>query len=617
VLPRPSQPTRPSSSRRTLLALALLGLGAAAAVPGAALAASTLAKAAEQTHRYFGTALGARNLSDSGITSIAVREFDMVTPENELKIDATEPRENQFTFSSADAIYQWATANGLKMRGHILLWHSGEPSWMGNKSGSALRAAMLNHVAGVMNHYKGKLYAWHVVAEAFNENGARRSSNLQYTGNDWIEAAFRTARATDPSVKLCYVDYNIESWSYAKTQAVYAMVKDFKSRGVPIDCVGFEGHFTGGYSLPSSLQTTLQQFAGLGVDVELTEMDVTNANPTIYRAVVDACMNVPRCVGMTVWGVRDSESWRSSESPLLFDRAGQKKPAYYAVLEALNGPPCCGTSYKLSVSLGGSGSGRVEGGYSSGGSAGGLLCSSSCSSTIASGTAVTLTATASGGSNFTGWSGACTGTGTCIVTMTADQAVVATFAAAVPTHTVTVTQLGTGGGTVSISPACGSPCTFTDGTIVRVTAIPDANSTLDVLSSDGSGGMPHINFGAGLDGDYTSCNATMCEGNIRRDVTVIVAFNAKTTPVLPCASATPFTGSTGNFNATGAACYKTAARVNGWGCSNFAGRTVSVNGGTATSTCGAGPFPLPAAADGNTYFSVTAGQYPWASLYVW
>jgi hypothetical protein len=95
---------------------------------------------------------------------------------------------------------------------------------------------------------------------------------------------------------------------------------------------------------------------------------------------------------------------------------------------------------------------------------------------------------------------------------------------------------------------------------------------------------------------------------------VTAAFEPATTT--PCANPITFTNNTNNFNTTGAVCYRTSLRVNGWGCSNFAGRTVSVNGGTATDTCGAGPFPLPQS-DGYTYFSVTAGSYPWANLYVW
>ncbi|MGW4528572.1 endo-1,4-beta-xylanase [Amycolatopsis sp. NPDC004378] len=323
---------------RALAAAATVAAAAAVLViaPGADAAAGTLGAAAAQSGRYFGTAIAASRLGDSAYTTIAAREFTMVTPENEMKPDATEPNQNQFNFSSGDQVYNWAVSHGAKVRGHTLAWHSQQPGWMQSMSGSALRSAMINHIQKVLAHYQGKLAYWDVVNEAFNEDGSRRSSNLQGTGNDWIEVAFKTARAADSSTKLCYNDYNIDNWNYAKTQGVYNMVRDFKSRGVPIDCVGLQGHFTGGSSVPSSLQTTISSFAALGVDVALTEVDVTNASTSQYAALTQACMNVARCVGITVWGVRDSDSWRSSESPLLFDGNGNKKAAYNSVLNVLN-----------------------------------------------------------------------------------------------------------------------------------------------------------------------------------------------------------------------------------------------------------------------------------------
>jgi endo-1,4-beta-xylanase len=327
-----------SSASRVLAAAATDAATAAVLVtaPGADAAASTLGAAAAQSGRYFGTAIAGSRLGDSTYTTIASREFNMVTAENEMKPDATEPNQNQFNFSAGDQIYNWAVGHGAKVRGHTLAWHAQQPGWMQNMGGSSLRNAMINHIQKVMAHYQGKLAYWDVVNEAFNEDGSRRSSNLQSTGNDWIEVAFKTARAADSSTKLCYNDYNIDNWNYAKTQGVYNMVRDFKSRGVPIDCVGLQAHFTGGSSVPSNLQTTISSFAALGVDVALTEVDVTNSNTSQYAALTQACMNVARCVGITVWGVRDSDSWRSNESPLLFDGSGNKKAAYNSVLNVLN-----------------------------------------------------------------------------------------------------------------------------------------------------------------------------------------------------------------------------------------------------------------------------------------
>jgi endo-1,4-beta-xylanase len=268
----------------------------------------------------------------------------MVTPENEMKWDATEPSRGTFTFGNADTIVNRATSIGARMRGHTLVWHSQLPGWVsGITSTSDLTTVMHNHINGVISHYKGRIYAWDVVNEAFADgsSGLRSSIWTQLLGNNtgWIEDAFRTARAADPAAKLCYNDYNTDSWNAAKTQGVYTMVRDFKSRGVPIDCVGFQGHFNSASPVPSNYQTTLANFAALGVDVQVTELDIEGSGTTQandYRTVVNACMAVSRCAGITTWGIRDSDSWRASGTPLLFDAMGNKKPAYDAVLSALN-----------------------------------------------------------------------------------------------------------------------------------------------------------------------------------------------------------------------------------------------------------------------------------------
>jgi endo-1,4-beta-xylanase len=310
-------------------------------VTASANAATTLGAAAAQSGRYFGTAVAANKLSNSTYVGILNREFDMVTAENEMKMDATEPNQNQFSYGNADRIVNHARNQGKRVRGHALAWHSQQPGWMQSMSGSALRNAMLNHITQVATYYRGKIYAWDVVNEAFADgsSGGRRDSNLQRTGNDWIEAAFRAARAADPGAKLCYNDYNTDDWSHAKTQGVYRMVQDFKSRGVPIDCVGFQSHFNPQSPVPSNYQTTLQNFANLGVDVQITELDIEGsggAQAANYDRVTRACLAVSRCTGITVWGIRDTDSWRSSGTPLLFDGNGNKKAAYNSVLDALN-----------------------------------------------------------------------------------------------------------------------------------------------------------------------------------------------------------------------------------------------------------------------------------------
>ena len=333
---------RTTTRWRAAVGATVAGIGLLAATALSAQAAgSTLHEAAADQGRYFGTAIAQGKLNDSQYTTIANREFGMITAENEMKMDATEPQQGVFNYSAGDRILNWATSNGKRVRGHALAWHSQQPGWMQNMSGSQLRQAMLNHVTQVATHYKGKIYAWDVVNEAFADgsSGARRDSNLQRTGNDWIEAAFRAARAADPNAKLCYNDYNTDNWAHAKTQAVYRMVQDFKSRGVPIDCVGFQAHFNSGNPVPNNYHETLQNFADLGVDVQITELDIEGSGTSQaeqYRGVTQACLAVSRCTGITVWGVRDTDSWRASGTPLLFDGNGQKKAAYTAVLNVLN-----------------------------------------------------------------------------------------------------------------------------------------------------------------------------------------------------------------------------------------------------------------------------------------
>ncbi|GIM97395.1 endo-1,4-beta-xylanase [Paractinoplanes toevensis] len=318
-------------------AVAASVLAAGITMIGTADAASTLGASAAQSGRYFGAAIAAGKLSNSTYTGILNREFNSVTPENEMKWDATEPSQGSFNYSGGDRILSQGQSMGAKVRGHALLWYQQEPGWAQSMSGTALRNAMMNHVTQVATHYKGKIYAWDVVNEAFADGGSggRRDSNLQRTGNDWIEAAFKAARAADPNAKLCYNDYNTDGVN-AKSTGIYNMVKDFKARGVPIDCVGFQSHL--GTSIPGDYQSNLQRFAALGVDVQITELDVAQGGnqANIYATVTRACLAVSRCTGITVWGIRDSDSWRTGENPLLFDNSGNKKAAYTSVLNALN-----------------------------------------------------------------------------------------------------------------------------------------------------------------------------------------------------------------------------------------------------------------------------------------
>ncbi|MDX2618067.1 endo-1,4-beta-xylanase [Streptomyces sp. NPDC052071] len=336
---------RPRARARRALSLLTAGVLAAAgvvALTGTAQAAGALGDAAAAKGRYFGAAVAANHLGEAAYASTLDAQFGSVTPENEMKWDAVEGSRNSFSFSAADRIVSHAQSKGMTVRGHTLVWHSQLPGWVSPLAATDLRSAMNNHITQVMTHYKGKIHSWDVVNEAFQDggSGARRSSPFQdKLGNGFIEEAFRTARTVDADAKLCYNDYNTDGQN-AKSNAVYEMVKDFKQRGVPIDCVGFQSHFNSNSPVPSDFQANLQRFADLGVDVQITELDIEgsgSAQAANYTKVVNACLAVTRCTGITVWGVTDKYSWRSGGTPLLFDGDYNKKPAYDAVLAALGG----------------------------------------------------------------------------------------------------------------------------------------------------------------------------------------------------------------------------------------------------------------------------------------
>jgi endo-1,4-beta-xylanase len=320
-----------------LAAIGAVAAGSAMILAPSAAAGTTLGGSAAEKGRYFGAAIGTGKFNDNTYMTVLNREFNSVVAENEMKWDHTEPQQGRFNFANGDRIVDHAQSRGMSVRGHTLLWHAQQPGWAQGLSGSALRQAAINHVTQVATHFRGQIHSWDVVNEAFADGGSggRRDSNLQRTGNDWIEAAFRAARAADPNAKLCYNDYNTDGIN-AKSTGIYNMVRDFKARGVPIDCVGLQSHL--GTTIDSTYQANIQRFADLGVDVQITELDVTQGGnqANIYATVTRACLAVSRCTGITVWGVRDCDSWRGSDNALLFDCAGNKKPAYDAVLRELN-----------------------------------------------------------------------------------------------------------------------------------------------------------------------------------------------------------------------------------------------------------------------------------------
>lgn len=328
------------------LSTRLLAITAAAAaiVVGQAVPASAAGPLKDKTNRYVGSAVAAGPLnSQSDYRSVLTREFDSVTPENEMKWAVVEPNRNQFNWSGADAIVNYAQQNGKTVRGHTLVWHSQYPNWLNNLGGNELRSVVQQHINTEMGRYRGKIRAWDVVNEIFEENGSRRQSIFQQRlGDNFVADAFRAARAADPSAKLYINDYNTEGMN-AKSNAMYNLVRSLKQQGVPIDGVGIQTHLATRYGYPSGFRQNIERLAALGLDIAITEADVRvqlpadqgklNTQADYYKRIWDDCHAVSRCVEFTTWGYTDRHSWVPGTFPgegaaCLFDSNLRPKPAY-------------------------------------------------------------------------------------------------------------------------------------------------------------------------------------------------------------------------------------------------------------------------------------------------
>jgi endo-1,4-beta-xylanase len=330
------------------LGIVALSSSSQAAAPG------SLGALAAARGKYFGDAVDNvvnQEAADPQYRPIINNEFTSLTPGNGMKWDSTEPTLGQFNFSKGDEIVSIARANGQQIRGHTLVWHQQTPTQVQNLNATDLRAAMLRHIDTVVTHYRGQLASWDVVNEAFNDDGTQRQSFwLQKLGQTYIADAFRAARTADPNVKLYYNDFNIEGLG-AKSNAVFTMVQSLKQQGL-IDGVGFQTHLAVQFPFPTQMQQNLQRFADLGLDVAVTELDVrmqlppdtskVNTQNTYYRNVVNACLAVTRCVGITEWGFTDKYSWIPGVFPgegsaHLADENLVLKAAYNTVRDTLGG----------------------------------------------------------------------------------------------------------------------------------------------------------------------------------------------------------------------------------------------------------------------------------------
>ena len=315
---------------------------------------------------------------DNDSKQIVETQFNSITPENSLKWMFVQPYPNSFNFTVADKYVNIGIKNKMHIVGHALVWHSQLADFMQNvKSKAEMNKHFENHINTVVSRYKGKIDAWDVVNEAFNEDGSLRESVFyKFLGKNYIEKAFKLANEIDPNADLIYNDYNL--YKKEKRGGVIQMVKQMQSKGIKIDGIGVQAHWSLNQPSLNEIEQIIFDISELGVDVMFTELDISvlpspweqvgaEVSQNFSRFEGDAKMNpypdkLPKSIQnklakryndifqlfikhsdkisrVTFWGVMDKHSWLNdfpikgrTNYPLLFDRNYQAKEAHKSLI---------------------------------------------------------------------------------------------------------------------------------------------------------------------------------------------------------------------------------------------------------------------------------------------
>jgi endo-1,4-beta-xylanase len=331
---------------------------------------------------YVGVAVNSSQITgaDADGDALIVEQFNSITPENVMKWEVIHPRTDAYNFSVADKYVEFGQQHRMFIVGHNLCWHSQTPAWVfkDDKGNPLTRDALLqrlhDHIQTVVGRYKGKVQSWDVVNEALNEDGTMRQSQWQkIIGDDYVVKAFQYAHEADPAAQLNYNDYNLEN--SAKRKGAIELVKKLKAAGVPIAVVGSQAHLHLSTGTAADEEAAIEELSAAGVKVAITELDI-DVLPAASGQTADVGVKIqenaklnpyskglPREVQqqltkryadlfavfwkhrdvlnrVTFWGTTDKTSWLNNwpvrgrtSYPLLFDRQGKPKPAFYAVLK--------------------------------------------------------------------------------------------------------------------------------------------------------------------------------------------------------------------------------------------------------------------------------------------
>ncbi|GGY88364.1 endo-1,4-beta-xylanase [Streptomyces nitrosporeus] len=321
--------------------------------PGPHASQQTLGTLGKKAGLRIGTAVNMDALADDAPYRARVAgEFTSVTAENVMKWEAVEPRRGTYDWAAADELVDFAGKNRQLVRGHTLVWHSQLPAWLTEDAFTAdeLREILHRHVTEQVTHFKGRIWQWDVVNEAFNEDGTLRDSIwLRKLGPGYIADAFRWAHEADPKARLFINDYNIEGVN-AKSDALYDLVSRLRKQRVPVHGVGIQGHLGVQYGAPHDIADNMLRFDELGLETAITEADVRIPMPADsteleaqaegYAVMLRGCLLTPGCNAFTLWGFTDTYSWVPDTFPgegaaNVLDEDYAPKPAYGTLRQTL------------------------------------------------------------------------------------------------------------------------------------------------------------------------------------------------------------------------------------------------------------------------------------------